>query len=82
MRYIRLYRFSPKSQPPSKIQLMYPWFKDEVANASIEPYDTYEISDKGPVKGSAKNRPLAKTLFTAMLHLKKAFVALKKRLQW
>ena len=82
MRYIRLYRFSPKSQPPSKIQFMNQWFKNEVADASIEPYDTYEISDKGPINGSAHNKPLAIALHKVILHLKKAFVDLNKRLQW
>lgn len=79
MRYIRLYRFTPRSQPPSKIQQMYQWFKAEVTDASIEPIDTFKISDKGPVNGSNDNRPFAIKLFMGMLYLEKAFEILKKR---
>lgn len=80
MQHIRLYKFSPNSKPPLRIKHMYQWFKHEVNTASIEPVDTFEISNQGPINGSNENRPLAIKIFKGMLRLKKVFESFKKRL--
>lgn len=79
MRLIRLYRFRPRSQPPFKMHHMYHWFKSEISHASIEPVDTFEISDEGPIHGSNENKPFAVKLFRGILRLKTAFENFKKR---
>lgn len=78
MRFIRLYSFSPKSQPPTKIQNMHKWFVKEVSSASIEPIETYEITEDGPSNGNATQLPLARKLFDGLMLLKKAYQRIKR----
>jgi len=80
MQHIRFYQFSPKLQPPAQSRQLYQWFKTEVANASIEPVDTFAISNKGPIHGSNKNLSLANKLYEGILSLQSAFKRFKKRL--
>lgn len=79
MQHIRLYRFSPSSQPPPKINKMNHWFNQEVSDASIQPVDTFQITEQGPVNGKPENLPLALRIYNGMMQLKKAFESLKNR---
>ena len=80
MGWIRLYRFSPASQPPFKIKQLYPWFKEEVNNSSTEPVDSYEISNDSLVGGSAENRSFAMRILKGLKLVKEACAYLKQRL--
>ena len=78
MRLIRLYRFRPTSQPPHNIKQMNQWFQKEVEEASIEPIDSYEITEQGPT-GNPNNLPLAKKIFQGLLLLNKIWLQFKDR---
>ena len=80
MRWIRLYRFRPSSQPPLNVKKLYPWFKEEIQNASIKPIDVYQITDDGPTGGSEENRSLATKIFEGLKMLKQTYRYLKERL--
>lgn len=79
MPQIQIYRFSPKSKPPSQVRKMLQWFSTEVSSASIKPVDTYEISKDGPVNGSDKHLSFAFKLFKGLMKLKKEFNWFKKQ---
>ena len=79
MPQIRIYRFRPTSKPPPKIGKLYPWFKKEVVDAAIEPVDSYEIPEKGPINGSGTHLPLANKLLKGFRYFKKAYTWFKKR---
>ena len=76
---IRIYKFSPKSQPPSQIHNMFNWFNTEVSTASIEPVDSYEISNNDLINGSDKHLSIATRLYKGLMLLKKEFERLKQR---
>lgn len=81
MKLIRFYRFSPTSQPPFQLKKIYPWFKEELQNSSIEPVDTYEISNNDDlIGGSEENRSLAKKILHGLKLVKAACAYLKQRL--
>jgi len=80
MGWIRLYRFSPTRQPPFKIKQVYPWFKEEVQSTSIEPVDTYEISNDSLMGGSEENRSFAAKILKGLKLVKEACAYLKQRL--
>jgi hypothetical protein len=80
MRFIRLYRFRPSSQPPINIKKIYPWFKEEVQNSSIEPIDAYQITEEGPMGGSEENLSFAKQIFEVLKRIKQTYLYLKQRM--
>lgn len=58
MPYIRLYRFSPSSQPPQRIEYLHNWFHKEVNKASIEAYDTIEYTPNGGIVRPQNNKSI------------------------
>lgn len=79
MPQLKLYNFSPSKAPPDTIEEMDQWFNDEVTQASIEPSDTFDITNQGPVNGSSINLPLAEKIFQGIQLLKKAWMQFKQR---
>ena len=80
MRYIRLYRFQPSTQPPSEIRQMYPWFQEELNRSSVQPVASYEISNEQLAHGNETYFPWAQRVFLGLSLLKNAFLRFKNRL--
>ena len=79
MPQIRIYQFSPKTQPPSQIHKMYHWLKAEVSAGSIDSVDAYDISKNNLIKGNGKHLSFAIKLFKGLAHLKKVSEWYKQR---
>jgi hypothetical protein len=80
MRWIRFYRFNPSTQPPIEIKRIYPWFKEEIKTASIEPLDTFVMTEQWPTGGKLENLAQAKNIFSILKRIKKAYTYLKQNL--
>ncbi len=80
MPQVSLFKFKPQTPPPVEIKQLEQWFENEVENASVLPYDQFELREDGPSDALPANLDLAIRIRKGMLLLKKAWAWFKRKI--